>query len=389
MTPPAKGPRESGAPREGFTTGSAVAAAAKAAVILLLGGSVGKEISVPLPCDENGLPREKRLVIPLHATRLENGESAASVIKDGGDDPDATHRMEFIVEAAKEPFESAFPTLALTERITLYNGGGIGIATLPGLPVARGEIAINPGPRNQIAVALAEAAGEFAFCGPIHCRITAPEGEARARHTLNARLGVIGGISILGTDGTVKPFSSIAWQETIRQALNVAHAAGNSAVALTTGRRSEKALQRHLPHFAEQAFIQVADYAAFSIRETTQRGFTSIAWGCFPGKLVKLAQGEGWTHARASSPDFGLLETLCRASGVPAPITKAAVMLPTVLGALELVHEYSPRKHAAVVRLLAKQAVASLKKMTGGGHTPSITLYAFDMQGRLLAKGYA
>ncbi|CAK7022690.1 MAG: Cobalt-precorrin-5B C(1)-methyltransferase [Desulfovibrio sp.] len=391
-------------PREGFTTGSAVAAAAKAALTVLLGERVEGFVTIPLPPDENGSPRPGSLTIPVTEARLlpENAPSGsrigtATVVKDGGTDPDATHRMAFIAEVSFAPFPPLTgnaPPLQLDETVTLSSGGGIGTATLPGLPVAVGELAVNPGPRRQIALALRETLAEYEAQNgprntPIHCRITAPEGEKRAKHTLNERLGIIGGISILGTGGTVKPFSSAAWQETIRQALEVAKATGNETIALTTGRRSEKALQNHLPYMPPQAFVQVADYAAFSVTEAAKRDFTAIAWACFPGKLLKLAQGEGWTHAKGSAPDFTLLETICRAVTVPNHVIKAAVLLPTVQGALELVRADSPKRHAAVMQLLAKQAAAALRGMIEPASPLSITLYAFDMQGRLLAKGYA
>lgn len=379
-------------PREGFTTGSAAAAAAKAALSVLLGGPVPESVFVPQPPGEDGAPAEARLCVPILSARREGeGDTergAAAVVKDGGDDPDATHGMTLIAEAAAKPFAQT-ACVRLAEDIFLYAGEGIGIATLPGLPVAVGEPAINPAPRRQIAAALREAAAEHGYKGPIYCRIFAPEGEIRAKRTLNARLGILGGISVLGTSGTVKAFSADAWRETIRQALDVAKAAGCGAAAFSTGRRSEKHLQRHLPHLPLQAFVQVADHAAFSMAEAARRNFGTVAWGCFPGKLLKLAQGEGWTHAHGASPDFALLAEIFRASSVPEKVIAAATAVPTVLGALEIVRADSPQKYGRTAHLLAKRAAVSLRGMAAEPAPPAVTLYVFDMQGRLLAKGYA
>jgi hypothetical protein len=149
---------------------------------------------------------------------------------------------------------------------------------------------------------------------------------------------------------------------------------------------SEKAL-RQLPHFSSQfvistvipACIPVAGHAAFALNEAGRRNFASAVLGCFPEDLVALAQNGG---------DAALLETLCRASGIPEPVIKAAAALPTATHAFEILHEYSPRKHAAVVQLLAKQAAAFLKGAAEDISLPSLTLYAFDGKGRLLAKAY-
>lgn len=379
-------------PRDGFTTGSAVTAAAVAALTALLTGESLRSADIPLPPGENGVTPETRLTVPItfsgRATAGGIKTGYAGVTKDGGDDPDATHGMLLTARVARTPFIGAAPPLRLTETITLHAGEGIGIATLPGLPVAVGEMAVNPAPRRQLTAALCETAARFGRAHPIHCLISAPEGEKRARNTLNQRLGIIGGISILGTRGTVRAFSSEAWQATITQALDVAKALGCRTVAFSTGRRSETALRRRLPGLPPQAFIQAADHAGFATREAAKRDFSEIIWGCFPGKLLKLAQGLAWTHARAASPDFALLKTFCVRNLVPDRVISGALALPTVLGALELVHENSPSKHAAVIQAMARHAAAAVGSMASPeGPGPAIRIYAFDMGGHLLAEG--
>ena len=385
------------APREGFTTGSALSAAAAAALTVLLTGGPPRRPSVPLPPDADGAIPETRLSIPLSFCEriTENGQPLgyAGVIKDAGDDPDVTDGMLLTVHAARDA--SHFPRhlvrddcepLVLENGVTLYAGPGIGKATLPGLPVAVGEMAVNPAPRRQIAAALRETAERCGYDGPIHCRIAALGGEETAKRTLNPRLGITGGISILGTRGTVKPFSAAAWKSTIRQSLDVASTLGCETVCLATGRRSEDALRPLFPDLKAQAFIQAADHAGFALGEAAARGFSRVVWGCFPGKLLKLAQGLAWTHAHDAEPDFGLFARFCVAAGVSKTAVATATHMPTVVGALESIRARSPGEYREVVRLMGVTAASSMRAMAAlKGNAPEIHLYVFDMQGVLLA----
>lgn len=376
--------------REGYTTGSAAAAAAAAAMAVFLTGETSDAVGV-LPPYEDGASLE-RLTVPLLCCRKQpiDGVAAgyAEVVKDGGDDPDATNGMLITAYASDRPLPSASPVLVIDEAVTLCAGEGIGVATLPGLPVRVGEIAVNPAPRRQIAAALKETARRCGYSGPIYCRLGAPDGEKRARRTLNPRLGILGGISILGTRGTVKPFSTEAWQATISQGLDVAAALACDTVCLTTGRRSEKALQTLLPDLPPHAFIQAADHAGFSIREAASRNFTRIAWACFPGKLLKLAQGLAWTHAKASAPDFLLLAALCEEAGFAKDVVEDAITIPTVTGALDKIFCSQPQNAAPLMSLMAQKAATSLRRMANATNPPpAIRVYVFDAQSRLLATG--
>ena len=198
--------------REGFTTGTAAAAGAKAAAALLLGLPVSKVqaaggseearcIDTPLP-SQSDAPR-KRLSVPLHDLCMENGSAVATIIKDGGDDPDATHKAVIMVHAKYlSPPEDA------PGSIVLRGGPGVGRVTLPGLPVPPGEPAINPSPREQISLAVQEVLDLAGSSAPLEITIEVPDGERIARKTMNPRLGIVGGISILGTRGhgqTVQP----------------------------------------------------------------------------------------------------------------------------------------------------------------------------------------
>ena len=420
--------------REGFTTGTAAAAAAAAAVGVLLGDTPPVSVSVPLPPFARIDARvdwsaNARLDVPVSqaiapafvpalapdstsAVTDAPRSASACVIKDGGDDPDATHGMAIIVHASCRPFAPEpleFPDSANapeTERmvlppliipgfpntILLYGGLGIGLVTLPGLPVAPGEPAINPQPRRQIAAAACEAAARHGYAGPLYLYIAVPEGKERAAHTLNARLGIIGGISILGTSGIVRPYSNDSWKAAILQGIAVAAAAGVDTLLLATGRRSEKALFRLYPDLPPQAGVQAADFAAFSIRSAVHRPFRRLAWGCFPGKLLKLAQGLEWTHAKTAPADIPLLGAIWQAHGGCQEVAASIAALPTAMGAFALMHEVSPPLHDAVLADLAARAgdillgwMCDEHSRSGAGHPlPELSLHVFSLEGELL-----
>jgi len=231
-------------------------------------------------------------------------------IKDGGDDPDATHgaHIKVWVEIKKD--------MSQDRRIEIKGGKGVGIVTRRGLPVPVGEPAINPHPKRQILDAVSEALEELSFEGSVIVTIEVEEGEKIARKTLNPRLGILGGISILGTRGTVIPFSAKAYKDTISLALKVAKDSGISYIGLSTGGRSERLLREMLPHWKKEAFVQIADFFRFSIQESAKMGFKGVYFSVFLGKLIKMAQGHPYTHARKSRIDFSLLCEWARENGI-------------------------------------------------------------------------
>lgn len=380
--------------REGFTTGSAVSAAAIAAVTLLLSGRRLAEVSVQLPpfnlADGILQPLScKKLTVPITEARACGENMAmAQVVKDGGDDPDATHGLllEVYASLASNDFGNAvdgagdYPGvwLQLSRGVRIKSGPGVGLATLPGLPVAPGEPAINPEPRKQIAFAAREAALQHGFDGPLFLYLRVPRGAEKAAHTLNSRLGISGGISILGTRGTVRPYSHDAWQATISQSLDIARALGYRQAAFSTGRRSEQGLQALFPELAEQCFVQAADFAAFSVRAAVERGFERIIWGCYSGKLLKLAQGLEYTHARSAPADLPLLARLAGENGVPAELRRQLEELPTAQGAFDLLTEKAPAACAATLKSVAKTALSTLTAWAKEAKKPPrITLCVF------------
>lgn len=414
--------------REGFTTGTAAAAAAFAAVTLLLGGECPDSAEVALPpfagdgtplaagtASGDGAPlTPPTLAIPIAQWGGEGGAAFAGVIKDGGDDPDATHGARIVVHAAMEPFSvcpeaegdppgpcrplppgrdapaRSVEMRLFSQTVVLYGGAGVGTVTLPGLPVTIGEPAINPEPRKQIAVAAHAAARAAGYGGPLHLLVSVPDGGERAKRTLNGRLGIVGGISILGTRGTVRPYSHDAWKCAVAQGLDVAAALGLREVLLATGRRSERLGLALYPDFPPQAGVQAADYAAFSLREASRRPFERVVWACFPGKLLKLAQGLEWTHAGAAPADLVLLARLCREAGGPDDLIAALETMPTVVGAFALMEQRSVRLRDAVLEHLARLALERMlawlrEARSGGGQAcPELVLHVFSLEGQAL-----
>lgn len=311
--------------REGFTTGTAAAAAAKAALILLLKGESVRGVDVPLPL-------EGRLTIPLAHVTLCEGRAEALVIKDGGDDPDVTHRAGIRAIVSRRHARG-------NSLVVIRGGSGVGRVTRPGLPVPLGEAAINPAPRLQIEAAVREVLKETHTDGEIVVTIEVDDGERIALKTLNPRLGILGGISILGTRGTVKPFSNKAYKDTIAMSLDVAGAQGLLSAALSTGGKSERLLKELRPDLPYQAWIQVADFFAFSLGQASIRGFKSILYACFFGKLIKMAQGHPYTHARKSRIDFALLSSWCDAAGLDPKGVQAVTRANTSREALEIIRK--------------------------------------------------
>ena len=383
--------------REGFTTGSAATGAALAALQLLFYGSRPSKVRIPLPPFTGPQDALAPLVQPrawldLPVAQCQYGPAPelaiawrrsdgtadmpplgmaraahALVIKDGGDDPDVTSGAA--IAATVVETLPATPGSTMPAAIAVMGGPGVGRVTLPGLPLPVGSAAINPVPQAQVRFALGQALAECASRGlaarpHLTVYISVPQGRDLARKTLNPRLGILGGISILGTQGTVRPYSHEAWQATIRQSLHVARACGCSCACLATGRRSETLLMARYPDLPSQCFVQIADYAAFSFNIAGRLGFTRLAWGGFFGKLLKLAQGQANTHASKSVLDlYALAKVARREKSTCAAALEGCV---TAASALELlladpvgpqVLKRTMNQAAAVARTFAAQEV--------------------------------
>jgi len=264
------------------------------------------------------LPAGEIVTFQLHGQSFSAHEAACFVVKDAGDDPDITNGAE-VHARARAALTPAIPQGESEQNILITGGVGIGRVTKPGLAVPPGEWAINPVPRRMIEEAVYSVFSSFIpHPSTVHIIISIPDGEERAKKTLNARLGIIGGLSILGTTGIVRPISAKAWTDTIDAALDVAKACGCETVVLSTGRSSELAAQYHRPVLPEEACIMMGDHVAYALRACALRGFREPVIACQFAKLLKIACGHENTHAAASELDLAVLRGWAEAARLPA-----------------------------------------------------------------------
>lgn len=275
--------------RSGFTTGACAAAATKAATELLLSGEKTGHVEIPFP-------EGSRVTFKVHKSSFVDGPIAfatASVIKDAGDDPDVTNGAEIVARVQRD--------LESTE-VTFFAGHGVGTVTKPGLAVNVGEPAINPVPREMICSAIVEANARYnENCG-YKVEISVPAGLVLAKKTLNTRLGIIGGISILGTTGIVRPVSARAWTATITTSMRVANKAKVKEIVISTGRTSESAIEK-TKTFQEEAFVMMGDFLDFTLQEAREIGFEKIHYAGMWAKILKGALKKKNTHVK-----YGVLE---------------------------------------------------------------------------------
>jgi cobalt-precorrin-5B (C1)-methyltransferase len=281
--------RRKGTLRTGFTTGTSATAATKAALIALLSKKPVNYVSVSLP--KGGI-----MNIRITNTTKEQYSATAAVVKDAGDDPDVTDRAEIC------------STVCLTTMvgiISIDGGKGVGRVTKPGLGIDIGKPAINPGPTKMIERAVREVAADRLKDHGVKVVISVPRGEEIAKKTDNPRLGIIGGISILGTTGIVYPYSTASFAAAIRQALDVARAMGDQWVVLTTGGRSEDfAKELYGDALPEHCFVQMGDFAGYSVRHCALKQIQKASIAGFIGKLTKMSMGIKQTHVRGSRVDM-------------------------------------------------------------------------------------
>ncbi len=303
--------------RTGWTTGTCAAAAAKAASIALSTGATPEQVDTPLPTGA-------RVSLPVDSYDLAQGRATAVVVKDAGDDPDVTHGAHLTATVAWRA----------EAGVELDGGLGVGVVTKPGLGLEVGGPAINPTPRTQITAAVGEVIDLTAR--GVRVAISVPEGERMARKTTNARLGILGGISILGTTGIVRPFSTESWRASVVQAVAVLAAQGESTLVLCTGGRTEGAAMRLRPDLPEVCFVEVGDFTGAALRRAAQAGLTEVLFVGMVGKLTKLAAGVLMTHYTRSKVDAGLLARVTGEAGGPQALVEAVTAANTARHAYEL-----------------------------------------------------
>jgi cobalt-precorrin-5B (C1)-methyltransferase len=351
--------------RSGYTTGSCATAGAKGAALAILQGRTVDAVDITLP-------RGERVRFALHSC-VRHSENAAecSVIKDAGDDPDVTHGAEIFTRVDLEP----------PAGLRYRAGKGIGTVTKPGLELAVGEPAINPMPRRMIRQALEEVLGNAWDRVGATVTIAIPNGEALAKETLNGRLGILGGLSILGTTGIVVPYSHAAFKVSILKAIRVARANGCTHLVLTPGGKSESFAQRvfDLP---EESFIEVGDFVAQAMAYCKRNGPSQVTFGALPAKFSKVAAGQLETHSRDGEVDFRFLAEVGATAGLPAMLCakiRAATLAREVFG---WVKEEAQR--TAFFRILSRAAQRSLARAAQEAFAVEAILFDFD--GTVLAR---
>ncbi len=363
--------------RSGYTTGACAAAAAKGATQLLVSGN-SAEATLELPWRR---PDARPVAFALVQPEQGSGWAACGVIKDAGDDPDVTDKLEI---RARVEWQAGSAVDGGPAEILLDGGLGVGRVTKPGLAVAVGGPAINPVPREMIIAAVAEvlAAGRFSG-GTLRVEIRVPAGAEIAKKTLNARLGILGGISILGTTGVVIPMSTDAWRATIDAGLDVARAAGLFRVVLSHGRSSEAAAETLLSELPEEAFILMGDHVGYALDAAAARGLEILLAGQF-AKFCKVSSGHFETHVKDSTLRMGVVAELLRHAEFPPDQVAAALGANTAREVFQWLADRGGGGDRGVFAGLTR-AVARVAAGRVAGAV-SVEALLFDYQKRLLAR---
>ena len=305
--------------RRGWTTGACATAAAKAAFSALLGRGFPDPVTIRLPGGETP-------AFALATTESGADFARVGVVKDAGDDPDVTHGAQIVATVRR-----ATPGAGIVFRA----GAGVGTVTRPGLPLAIGEPAINPVPRSMIATGIGEVAAAAGVAADVEVEISIPDGERIARKTLNPRLGILGGLSILGTTGIVVPFSCAAWIHSIHRGIDVARAMGFDHVAGSTGNTTEEAVAK-LHALDEVQLIDMGDFVGGMLKYLKTHPVAKVTVAGGIGKMVKLAQGLADLHSKRGSVDHEFLATVAAEAGAALEVVEKVRGANTALEVLEI-----------------------------------------------------
>ncbi len=333
--------------RHGYTTGACAAAAALGAAQMLRDQQVLGAVELALPAGFSA-------IFPLKGQDFDAERAHAFVIKDAGDDPDVTHGVEVHAEV------TWIPAAIWQPAIVLVGGPGIGKVTKPGLAVAVGEPAINPVPRRMILEAIASVFPALPAGRHLQVTISIPDGELRAKRTLNAKLGILGGLSILGTTGVVRPLSHKAWTDTLEVEIDVALAAGVPAVVFSTGRSSEAVAEQYL-ELGEEAFVMMGDHVGYALQASHRKGVAKVVVAAQFAKLVKIACGHPQTHVGSSSLDLPRMARWARNGGLDEGLAKTIECANT---AREIFEKIGPDH--MLTTIVGKRALAQLSGWAPG-----------------------
>ena len=350
--------------RRGWTTGACAAAAARAAYTALLTGRFPDPVMIRLP-------RGRTPSFPLALAEQADGTARAGIVKDAGDDPDVTHGALVIAELAW-----ATPGSGIGFRA----GEGVGTVTRAGLPLAVGEPAINPAPRAMIRETLSDLAEVNGAPPPdLTVTLSIPGGERLAEKTMNARLGILGGLSILGTTGIVLPYSCASWIHAIHRGIDVARAAGFDHIAAATGTTSERAVQL-LYDLPEHALIDMGDFVGGTLKYLRRYPLPRLTLAGGFAKIAKLAAGHLDLHSSRSRVDTAVLADMLNALGADEAIATKAHDCDSAAAILEIAGELRSALADRVARRAREVALASL-----AGDT-AVEVAIVDRAGDFLAR---
>jgi cobalt-precorrin-5B (C1)-methyltransferase len=350
--------------RRGWTTGACATAATRAAYEALVTGTCPDPVEIELPSGA-------RAAFAIATFEHDTESATAGVVKDAGDDPDVTHGALVKATVRRGPVGSG---------VSFRAGEGVGTVTKPGLPLAPGEPAINPVPREMMRRTISDAARQFGASADAVIEISIPGGDALAAKTLNGRLGIVGGLSILGTTGIVVPYSCAAWIHSIHRGIDVARAGGLDHVAGSTGSTSEKAVQQ-LHHLPDSALIDMGDFAGGMLKYLRRHPVAKVTVAGGFAKMTKLGQGLLDLHSRAGSVDRAWLAALLQDAGAPADLVEASRTANTALFVLQ----EASRRGIPVGDLVARAAWKTAADVLDGTGI-ALDTAVFDREGRLIGS---
>ncbi|HTV45400.1 MAG TPA: cobalt-precorrin-5B (C(1))-methyltransferase [Stellaceae bacterium] len=350
--------------KRGWTTGACATAAASAAFAALATGHFPDPVTITLP-------RGETPSFALHEARLGEGWAMAAIVKDAGDDPDVTHGAIIAARLTRAPRGSG---------IVFRAGAGVGTVTKPGLPLAVGEPAINPAPRRMMQAAIAALATRYQVPADVEIEIAVPGGEKLAERTWNPRLGIIGGISILGTTGIVVPYSCSAWIHSIRRGIDVARATGLRHIVGCTGNTSEMAA-RTLLGLGAEAMIDMGDFVGGMLKYLRRHPVERVGIAGGFAKLSKLAAGALDLHSRRSQVATARLAADLAALGAEPGLVEQAGRANTAMEILALAESRQlplAGRIAAQARMVAQDVL--------GDAPVAVEVMVFDRSGRLAGR---
>jgi cobalt-precorrin-5B (C1)-methyltransferase len=350
--------------RRGWTTGACATAATKAAYAALLTAEFPDPVEITLP-------RGQRPSFALASTRLGDGVATAGIVKDAGDDPDVTHGALVLATVRLG---------APGGGVTFRAGEGVGTVTRPGLPIPPGEPAINPVPRRMMREVIAELARQHGAAGDVEIEIAIPDGQNLATRTLNGRLGIVGGLSILGTTGIVIPYSCSSWIHSIRSGIDVARATGLTHVAGATGATSEAAVQK-LYGLTEPALIDMGDFVGGMLKYLRVHPVPRVTIAGGVAKMTKLAQGLLDLHSKRGAVDLAALAGFADAAGGSAALHARILAANTAAEAFALAQAEGVALGDAVARGARETAA---KVVEGKG--VALEVVVFDRDGNLVGR---